>query len=378
MSGVTRADATAIPFVDLARVHEPIREELDAALAAVIDPGAFILGPDVAAFEREWADFCGVAHAVGVGSGTAAIALVLEALGVGPGDEVIVPALTFIATVLPVLHLGAKPVLVDCEPGTATIDPSAVQAALSERTKAVIAVHLYGQPADMNALGALAEAAGVALIEDAAQAHGARFAGRRAGSLGRAACFSFYPSKNLGALGDGGAVVTDDSAIAEHVRRARDLGQVRKYEHVLAGYNERLDTLQAAALRVKLRHLDGWNESRRAAAAAYGQLLAEADLDLPEEAKGREHVWHLYVVRSDERDRVREALERAGIATGLHYPLPLHLEPVLASLGHRRGDFPAAEDWTSRGLSLPMFAGMKETEVAAVADAVARAIAVRR
>jgi dTDP-4-amino-4,6-dideoxygalactose transaminase len=370
---VSRAEHVAVPFVDLARIHEPLRSEIDAALAAVVDSGAFILGPDVAEFERDWADYCGVEHAVGVSSGTAAIELALDALGVGPGDEVIAPALTFLATVLPALHLGAKPVLVDCDPETATIDPSAVERALGERTKAIMAVHLYGQPADMDALRRIADEAGVALIEDAAQAHGARYGDRRAGSLGHVACFSFYPSKNLGALGDGGAVVTDDEAIADHVRRARDLGQVRKYEHVVAGRNERLDTLQAAVLRVKLPQLDDWNESRRAAAAGYARLLGDFALELPVEANGREHVWHLYVVRADERDRLRDALAAAGIATGLHYPLPLHLEPILAGLGHRRGDFPVAEDWSFRGFSLPMFGGIEEREVASVAEALASA-----
>jgi dTDP-4-amino-4,6-dideoxygalactose transaminase len=374
---VSRPDPAPVPFVDLARTHEPLRAEIDEALAGVVDSGAFILGPDVAAFEREWAEYCGAEHAIGVGSGTAAIGLVLEALGVGAGDEVIAPALTFVATVLPALHLGAKPVLVDCEPTTATIDPSGVEAALTERTKVILAVHLYGQPADMDVLREIADGAGVALVEDAAQAHGARYRHRRVGSLAQAACFSFYPSKNLGALGDAGAVVTNDPALAEHVRRARDLGQRAKYEHVLAGHNERLDTLQAAVLRRKLPHLDAWNETRRAAAAAYTEALAGLDLELPVEAEGREHVWHLYVVRADERDRVRDALAEAGVATGLHYPLPLHLEPVLAGLGHRHGDFPVAEDWTSRGISLPMFAGITRAEIAAVGDGLGRATAVR-
>jgi dTDP-4-amino-4,6-dideoxygalactose transaminase len=371
---VSRAETTEVPFVDLARTHGPLREEIDAALAGVVDSGAFILGPDVAAFEEEWAAFCQAEHAVGVGSGTAALELVLDALGVGPGDEVVAPALTFIASVLPALHLGATPVLVDCDPVTATIDPDAVAAAVTERTKAIVAVHLYGQPADMDALAGIASRAGVALVEDAAQAHGARYHGRRVGSLGRAACFSFYPSKNLGALGDGGAVVTDDAALAEHLRRARDLGQVRKYEHVLPGRNERLDTLQAAVLRRKLPHLEAWNASRRSAAAQYADALRELPLDLPAVADGREHVWHLYVARSDERDALRAALAQAGIATGLHYPLPLHLEPVIAHLGHRRGEFPAAEDWSFRGFSLPMFAGIEEREVAAVTRALAAAI----
>jgi len=366
---VTTADRTAVPFVDLERAHAPIRAEIDAAVATVVDSGAFIQGPDVAAFEREWSDFCAVEHGIGVASGTAAIGLTLEALGVGPGDEVIAPALTFIATVLPALRLGATPVLVDSDPVTATIDPDAVHAALSERTKAILAVHLYGQPADMDALRRISDSSGVALIEDAAQAHGARYGGSRAGSLGRAACFSFYPSKNLGALGDAGAVVTNDEDLAERIRLLRDLGQARKYEHVVPGHNERLDTLHAAVLRRKLRHLDGWNDSRREAAAAYGEALAVLDVDVPAEAVGREHVWHLYVIRAADRDRLRSSLADLGIATGIHYPLPLHLEPVLASLGHRRGEFPVAEDWTSRGLSLPMFAGIESSEIDAVVEA---------
>jgi len=358
-----------VPFVDLGRTQHPIRADIDSALAGVLDSTAYILGPDVEAFEHEWAAYCQAEHAIGVSSGTAAIGLVLEGLGVGPGDEVIAPALTFIASVLPALELGAAPVLVDVDPTTATIDPDAVAAALTSRTKAIVAVHLYGQVADMDALQRVADSAGVPLIEDAAQAHGARYRGRRAGSLGRAACFSFYPSKNLGALGDGGAVVTNDPELAERIRILRDLGQARKYEHVVAGHNERLDTLQAAVLRCKLRHLDAWNASRRTAAATYRRALAALELDLPTEAEGREHVWHLYVVRSSDRDRLRSSLAEGGVATGLHYPLPLHLEPVLARLGHRQGAFPVAEDWSLRGFSLPMFAGLEEAEIEAVAAA---------
>ena len=372
---MTTADKTAVPFVDLERIHAPLRAEIDAAVADVVSSGAFIQGPAVAAFEREWAAYCEVEHAIGVASGTAAIGLTLEALDVGPGDEVIAPALTFIATVLPVVRLGAKAVLVDSDPATATVDPSAVRAAVTGRTKAILAVHLYGQPAEMDALQRVADAAGIPLIEDAAQAHGARYRGARTGSLGRAACFSFYPSKNLGALGDAGAVVTDDAELAERIRLLRDLGQARKYEHVVAGHNERLDTLHAAVLSRKLEHLDGWNGSRRLQAAAYAEALATLPVDVPVEAEGREHVWHLYVIRAAERDALRSSLADFGIATGIHYPLPLHLEPVLASLGYRRGEFPVAEDWTSRGISLPMFAGIDSAEVSAVADALRQATA---
>jgi dTDP-4-amino-4,6-dideoxygalactose transaminase len=372
---VSRASRPVVPFVDLERIHAPVRADLDAAIAAVVERNQFVLGPEVAAFEQEWAAYCGTDHAVGTASGTAAIRLVLEALGVGPGDEVIVPAATFIASALPVLHLGARPRLVDCEPETSTLDPALVEDALTERTKAIVAVHLYGQPADLEPLGRLADAAGVALIEDAAQAHGARYRGRLIGSFGRAACFSFYPSKNLGAFGDAGAVVTNDGELAEWIRRSRDLGQVAKYEHVLPGHNERLDTIQAAVLLCKLRHLDGWNEARRATSAAYRDALRGLPLDCPVDAPDREHVWHLYVIRLRDRDHVRARLSAHGIGTGLHYPLPLHLEPVLTGLGHARGDFPVAEDWSDRGLSIPMFAGMEGGEVDAVASAIGEALA---
>ncbi len=366
---MTATDKTTVPFVDLERIHLPLRSEIDAAIAGVVDSSAFIQGPEVGAFEREWAAYCGAEHGVGVASGTCAIGLALEALEIGPGDEVIVPALTFIASVLPVLRLGATPVFVDSDHATATIDPAAANAAVTSRTKAIIAVHLYGQPADMDALQAIADPAGIALLEDAAQAHGARYRGRRTGTFGRAACFSFYPSKNLGAFGDAGAVVTNDAELADRVRLLRDLGQARKYEHVLLGHNERLDTLQAAVLRCKLEHLDRWNESRRAAAELYAEALSGLNVELPVVADDREHVWHLYVIRRADRDDLRSALAERRVATGVHYPLPLHLEPSLAFLSHRRGDFPVAEDWASRGLSLPMFADIEASEIARVAAA---------
>ena len=361
--------ATTIPFVDLARQHAQIRDEIDAAVAQVIDDSAFILGPDVELFEAEWADFCEAEHAIGVASGTSAIHLVLEALGVGAGDEVIVPANTFIASVLPVVHRGATPVLVDCDPITATIDIDAVAQAVTPRTRAVIAVHLYGQPADMDPLLELGVRHGFDVLEDACQAHGARYRGRRVGALGRAGCFSFYPSKNLGALGDGGAVVTNDGELADRLRKLRDLGQARKYEHVLPGHNERLDTLHAAVLRVKLRYLDEWNEARRQHARDYADRLRDTGVLLPEAADEREHVWHLYVVRSPDRERIRESLENEGIQTGLHYPVPVHLQGAIAPLGYDVGAFPIAEQWSREGLSLPMFAELELSEVAAVARA---------
>jgi dTDP-4-amino-4,6-dideoxygalactose transaminase len=367
-----------VPFVDLGPLHAELRPQIDAAIAAVIDAGSFILGPDVAAFEREWAEYCEAGHAVGVGSGTAALEVTMRALGIGPGDEVIAPANTFIATVLPVLAVGAEPILVDCDEQTANIDVDAVRAAVSPRTRAIVPVHLYGQPADMEPLAEIAAEAGAYLVEDACQAHGARYRGRRVGALGTAGCFSFYPGKNLGALGDAGAVVTDDAELAERVRLIRDLGQERKYVHVTHGHNERLDTVQAAVLRVKLPHLDRWNEARRAAAAVYEQALGGTGLALPWTAPERDHVYHLYVVRSERRDALRDELARRGVGTGLHYPTPVHLQPALAHLGHEPGSFPVAERWARELVSLPMFAHLAPEEARDAAERVADAVGALR
>ncbi|MGB9184339.1 MAG: DegT/DnrJ/EryC1/StrS family aminotransferase [Solirubrobacteraceae bacterium] len=364
-----------VEFVDLARQYRSIKDEVDEALLAAVASTQYILGDEVTRFEQEFAEYCEVAHCVGVGSGTAAIALSLEALGIGPGDEVIAPANTFIATVTPILRLGGRPVLVDCDPSTAQIDPAQVQAAISSRTKAVIAVHLYGQPADAEPLTALCEENGITLIEDACQAHGARYRGRRTGSLGHIAAFSFYPGKNLGAYGDGGAITTDDAELAERIRILRNLGQAEKYVHVALGPNERLDTVHAAVLRVKLRHLDGWNELRRAHAAAYCAALEDAPLQLPGAVADVEHVWHLFVVRSPRRDVLRDALAQQGIACGMHYPLALHLQPALSQLGYRAGDFPVTEAWANELLSLPMFPELQADELAAVVETVKLAAA---
>jgi len=371
--------AEAIALVDLRRQYEAIGAELEAALLEAARSTAYILGPDVETFEQEWAAYCGSRHCVGVASGTAALELTLEALGVRPGDEVIAPANTFVASVLPVLRLGARPVLVDCDARHAQIDVEQAAAAVTERTRAVVGVHLYGHPFEADGLAELCARHGLALVEDACQAHGALHRGRRAGSLGRAAAFSFYPGKNLGALGDAGAITTDDADLAAELRMRRDLGQARKYEHVVVGTNERLDTLQAAVLRVKLRYLDEWNMRRRASAAAYAQALAGLALALPDEASWATAVYHLYVVRTPARDAVRAELEARHIATGLHYPKPLHLQPALASLGYRKGAFPVAERWSREGLSLPMFPELRGGEIervaAGVADALARAAA---
>ena len=366
-----------IPFVDLRRQYESIKEEIDAALRASVESTQYVLGDEVGRFEQEFAEYCEARHCVGMASGTAALHLALEALEVGPGDEVIVPANTFIATVLPVLKLGATPIFVDCDDATATIDVRQAAAAITERTKALIAVHLYGQPADMAALEELCADRGVVLVEDACQAHGARHRGRRVGALGRVAAFSFYPGKNLGAYGDAGAVTTDDPDLARRIRLLGDLGQERKYLHVVKGWNSRLDTLQAAVLRVKLRHLDRWNELRRSHAAAYGRALHGAPVEVPEAATDVEHVWHLYVVRTGAREAVREALAAGGIATGMHYPLPLHLQPALDDLGYARGNFPVTERHAEEGLSLPMFPELEAEEIERVADVFTASAAAR-
>jgi dTDP-4-amino-4,6-dideoxygalactose transaminase len=340
-----------IPFVDLAGQHAPLREELGAAFDRVIDASGFILGEEVERFEAEFAEYCGVRHCVGVASGTAALTLAMSAVGVGPGDEVIVPAHTFIASALGVLHAGATPVLCDVEPGTGLMDVDSAATLVTERTAAVLPVHLYGQACDMGAVRSLAGRHGIAVIEDAAQAHGATYGGRRAGSLGTAAAFSFYPSKNLGALGDGGAICTDDEEIARNARALRDLGQRKKGEHSLPGYNERLDGLQAALLRVKLPHLARWNESRRQAAAAYRSIL-EGRVGLLEE---HPRSYHLFPIRVDDRGRLAARLADAGISTGVHYPLPLHEQPALAKAARADQAYPSAGAWAREELSLPIF-----------------------
>jgi dTDP-4-amino-4,6-dideoxygalactose transaminase len=365
---------TSISFVDLKRQYALLKEEIDPVLLDVVASTQYILGEEVSRFEQEFAAYCDAAHCVGVASGTAALDLAYEAIGLGPDDEVIVPANTFIATVVPLFRLGARPVLVDCDE-YGQIDVEQAAAAVSGRTRAVVGVHLYGHPCDADALDALCREHGLTFVEDAAQAHGATYKRRRCGSLGRVAAFSFYPGKNLGAYGDAGGVVTDDPDLAERIGILRDLGQRRKYEHVAIGGNERLDTLQAAVLRVKLRHLDDWNAARRAHAAHYSALLDPA-VEVPQVAEWAEPVWHLYTIETASRDEVRAALDEAGIGNGLHYPRPLHLQPALAMLGHREGEFPVAERRAGTLLSLPMFAELRPDEVERVA-AVVRDAALR-
>jgi dTDP-4-amino-4,6-dideoxygalactose transaminase len=347
-----------IRFIDLKAQTESLRAELEAALGRVLDSGAFVLGDEVAAFEDEFAAYCGAAHAVAVNSGTSALHLALLAGGVGPGDEVVTSPFTFIATAAAIRYAGARPVFADVDPATCNLDPAAVEAALTPRTKAVIPVHLYGQLADMEALGALAASRGLCVVEDAAQAHGAESGGVRAGAFGDYGSFSFYPTKNLGALGEGGLVTCRDGAAAARVRRLRDWGQERKYRHEVLGFNARMDGFQGAVLRVKLRHLEAWTEARRAHADRYAKCLEGCGVRTPVALPGRRHVYHLYTVRVPERDRVRDALAARGVQTGVHYPLPLHLQPALRDLGLGPGAFPHAEAAAAEVLSLPLYPEM--------------------
>ncbi len=348
-----------VPFVDLRAQHGPLAQEILSSWGKILDDGGFVGGEHIEGFEREFAAACGADHAVSVASGTDALRFAFLAKGVAPGDEVLVPANSFIATAEAVTQAGATPVFVDSDPQTHVIDPAAAAAAVTSRTRGIAAVHLYGQTADMDALGSLARAHNLWIVEDAAQAHLAEFQGRRAGSLGDAAAFSFYPSKNLGACGEAGAVVTNDAAVADRVRMLRDHGQTRKYLHAVEGYNGRCDALQAAALRIKLRHLPRWNEQRRALAARYVERLRSCeDITLPTTAPDCLPVWHLFVVQLASRNVVQAALTERGVATGIHYPVPLHLQPAYARLRCREGSLPNAERCAQRILSLPMYAEM--------------------
>ena len=344
-----------VPFLDLKAPYAELRDEMDAAYRRVMQSGWFILGDELAAFEAEFAAYCGAKYCVGVGNGLDALHLILRALKVGPGDEVIVPANTYIATWLAVSYAGATPVPVEPDERTYNLAPARIEEAITSRTKAVMPVHLYGQPADMDAIKEVAGQYGLKVIEDAAQAHGARYKGRRAGSLADAAGFSFYPGKNLGALGDGGAVVTDDAALADSVRLLRNYGSRVKYDHESQGYNSRLDELQAALLRAKLARLDEWNERRKQWAAVYlQQLEGVPDLTLPFVPEQVEPVWHLFVVRHPERQRLQEHLNAAGVGTLIHYPCPPHLQKAYADLGYGQADFPLSERLSEEVLSLPM------------------------
>ncbi len=359
-----------VPFLDLKAQYATIRDDILAAVGKVFDSTAFALGPAVHAFEEQFAAYTGCTHAIGVNSGTSALHLAFLAAGIGPGDEVIVPAMTFVATASAVDYTGATPVLVDVAPGRYTMDPAAIAARITPRTKAIVPVHLYGQPADMDPILAIARQHNLLVIEDAAQSHGAEYKGRRCGSIGDIGCFSFYPGKNLGAYGEGGAVTTNRDDFAETVRVLRDWGQRTKGRHDLKGFNYRMEGVQGAVLGVKMAHIEAWTKARRSHAAHYAEVLAGIpDLTLPATDDDVRHVYHVYAVLSTSRDALRERMQAAGIGVGIHYPLPVHLQPCFAELGHTRGDFPIAEQLAECELSLPMYPEMTEAHIAEVAAA---------
>jgi len=360
-----------INFVDLKRQYDSIKKEIDNAIERIIDNTSFILGKEVTDFEKNFSDFCNTKYSVGVASGTDALFLSLKALGVGQGDEVITVANTFIATPLAISHCNAKPVLVDCNPNDYNIDISKIESAITSKTKAIMPVHLYGQPADMDPILELAEKHNLKVVEDSCQAHGAEYKKKRTGSLGNIGCFSFYPGKNLGAYGDGGAITTNNSEIYEKLKLLREYGQKKKYHHTLKGYNSRLDSIQAAVLNIKLKYLDKWNNQRIKNAKLYNELL-EGDEDIipPIESEDVKHIYHLYVIRYDARDKLAEHLQSKGISTLIHYPVPIHLQEAYSDLGYSKGSFPIAEEYSNIILSLPMFPELNEEEITYTANSI--------
>lgn len=355
-----------IPFLDLKGQYKEIKPQVDAAVARVIESAQFVLGPEVAAFEERFAAYCGVRHCVALNSGTSALHLALLAAGVGPGDEVITVSMTFVATTAAILYCGAKPVFVDVDPDTWTMDPNLLKAAITPRTKAILPVHLHGLMADMDPIIEVADRAGLIVIEDAAQAHGSEYRGRRAGSVGDIGCFSFYPGKNLGAYGEAGAAVTNSSGLARQLALLRDWGQESKYNHVLPGYNFRMDGIQGAVLNVKMAYIERWTEARRTVASHYDRLLARAQFKRPAPPPHCRHVYHVCAVEVEHRDQVQKALSAAGIGTGIHYPVPVHLQKAYGELGYGRGDFPVTEAIANRFLSLPIYAELQPEQVANV------------
>lgn len=363
-----------VPYLDLKGQYRSIKGEIDAAIDKVLDSCQFVLGPEVSEFEKDFAAYCGTSECIALNSGTSALHLALIAAGVGAGDEVITTPFTFVASVAAILYAGARPVLVDIDPLSFTLDPSKIEAAITPRAKAILPVHLYGQPADMDPIMEIARRRNLVVIEDAAQAHGARYKGQPIGSIGHMACFSFYPGKNLGAYGEGGAVTTNNSEYARSVRMLRDWGQDRKYHHVLRGYNYRMEGFQGAVLGVKLRHLEKWTEARRNLVQHYNQLLSDCELERPTELSGVRHVYHVYTVRSKERDRLQKALAEEGIQTGIHYPVPVHLQPAYADLSYGPGAFPEAEAAARQVLSLPLYPELPLQALSQVADAVKKVV----
>ena len=365
-----------VPFLDLKSQHASLRDEINGAIQEVIDAGAFAGGPFVARFEEDFADYCGCQHAIGVGSGTEALWLSLLAAGVGPGDDVITVPNTFMATAEAITYCGARPVFVEVDERTYTMDPAALENVITAKTRAIIPVHLFGQPADMDPILQFARRHGLLVIEDACQAHGAEYKGRSVGTLADAACFSFYPGKNLGAFGEAGAVVTRNVELHEKIRILRDHGQVRKHHHTMVGWNCRMDGIQAAVLRVKLRHLEKGNQLRRTHAAHYDRALSgTGGLIVPVHPAWVRHVYHVYAIRVKNRDEVMRLLAEKGVGSGVHYPVPIHLQEAYRSLGYQRGTFPIAERCATEFVSLPMFPELTSAQVEIVIEAVKEAIA---
>ncbi len=363
-----------IPFLSLREQYQSIKGEIDAAVGRVLASTSFVLGHEVEAFETEFAAYCGARHAVAVNSGTSALHLALLAAGIGPGDEVITTPMTFVATTAAILYSGATPIFVDIDPVTWNIDVDRIEAAITPRTRAILPVHLHGLMSDMDPITGLARRRGLIVIEDAAQAHGAEYRGRRAGSIGEIGCFSFYPGKNLGACGEAGALVTNDPEFARAARMLRDWGQASKYNHVVKGYNYRMDAIQAAVLRIKLEHLEAWTAARRAHAASYDSLLTKANaVQVPARDGVYRHVYHVYAVRLARRDAARRRLEAAGITCGMHYPVPVHLQAAYRDLGYGPGAFPVAESFARETLSLPMYPELTADQIAEVVSVVAEA-----
>jgi dTDP-4-amino-4,6-dideoxygalactose transaminase len=359
-----------IPYADLKAQYHSIKPEIDAAIAAVLESSQFALGPEVAAFEKEFAAYCANHEAIGVNSGTSALHLALLAAGVGPGDEVITTPFTFVATVAAIQYAGATPVYVDIEPESYNLDPGRIESALTRKTKAIMPVHLYGQPTDMTPLLDVARARGIVVIEDAAQAHGAEYKGQRAGSLGDLACFSFYPGKNLGAYGEGGAVVTANPEYAKTIRLLRSWGESRRYYHDLRGFNYRMEGLQGAILRVKLRHLERWTAARRAHAALYDLLLKDSGVVTPVQMPYARHVYCVYAVRTAQRDALADALKAADIQFGVHYPVPVHLQRAYRDSRYGEGDFPVAERIAREIISLPLYPEMQRSQIERICEVV--------
>lgn len=359
-----------IPYLDLRAQLKPLRAEIDAAIARTLDNCSFCLGPDVAQFEQDFAKFCGAGHALGFNSGTSALHIAMLLLNVGPGDEVITTPYTFVATSWAISYVGARPVYVDIDDATFNLDPKRLEAAITPRTKAVLPVHLYGQPFDVDPILDICRRHQLPLVEDAAQSHGAKYKGRTVGALGDISCFSFYPGKNLGACGEGGALVTNHPELARRAKSLREHGSTVRYYHDEVGYNYRMEGIQGAVLGIKLKHLDTWTRERRRVARRYAELLAGSPLQLPSEAPFAESVWHLFVVRHPRRDELKKHLEAAQIGCALHYPLPLHLQKCYAHLGHRPGDFPAAEKAARECLSLPIYPEMTDRQILRVTEVI--------